>query len=459
MKDLTQGAIGRHLLRMSAAFQLNLFAGTLLSLANIYWLGRLGADAQAAVTLAGILVMLLLSLLPIVNVGAGILIAQAVGAGHRERANAIFNEAFGAALIASALFGAIAWTCRDRFGALIATDPAVAGLIARYFRWFVPSVMVQVPMFVLTSALNFTGNVRVGAVAQLGMVVVNAVLTPLLMFGRFGAAPLGIEGAGLATFLACGVALAALLAYTVRGRTALSLRPRTWLARPRTLAGALKLGLPVGIEGAIAAACLSVVAWWLRPFGAHEQAAFGIGQRVFQAGLIPLLALGQAINVLASQNHGAGLESRVRETLRTGLRYGLTVAPLLLIAFEVAAPWICGRFSGDAAVIAAGSVFLRIVALGLIPMSCAYAAFAVLSGMGNTRAGLCAQAVGAGLTVLVSAIASRMPGFGPPWLWAILAATNGVQAVLGWHFVRKQLGAPGGVAAASTAAFDANAAR
>ncbi|MEO5558421.1 MAG: MATE family efflux transporter, partial [Dokdonella sp.] len=122
MKDLTQGPIKTHLLRMSGAMLLNMLTGTLFSLVNIFWLGRLGATAQAAVTLAAIPIMLLLTLLPIVSVGSGILIAQAVGAKDKARANRIFNEAFGISLLVTAFIGVVAWSNREAFGFLMTPD-------------------------------------------------------------------------------------------------------------------------------------------------------------------------------------------------------------------------------------------------------------------------------------------------------------------------------------------------
>ena len=53
MRDLTTGRIETHLARMSGAILLNMLAGNLFALINLYWLGRLGPHAQAAVTLAG----------------------------------------------------------------------------------------------------------------------------------------------------------------------------------------------------------------------------------------------------------------------------------------------------------------------------------------------------------------------------------------------------------------------
>ncbi|NOT87954.1 MAG: MATE family efflux transporter [Lysobacter sp.] len=440
MKDLTQGRIDVHLLRMSGAMLLNMLMGTLFSLGNIYWLGRLGAQAQAAVTLSGIPMMLLLTLMPVISMGAGILISHAVGAKDQARANRIFNEAFGASMILIAVIGAIAWVQREAFGSLMTSDPGTAALIATYTRWFIPSIVVQLPLFVLAGALEFTGNVRAGTIAQSATVVLNAILTPILMFGWLGMPKLGLTGTGMASFIACSITMLCMLAYFARKDAYLSMRPSIWFSRPKELWGALKIGLPIGIEGGLVAAYLLVIALLLRPFGPVEQAAFGIGHRVFQAALMPLMALSTAACVIVGQSHGAGMGDRVREVLRTSLIIGGIVGPTLLIVFESFAPWICSRFSDDAAVIAAGSVFLRIGALTFIPSSVAYVVFAVLTGMGNTRASLFTQIAYAALVVLPAFALSRLAEFEPRWLWTVMVVAGCVQALMAWYFLRRDFG-------------------
>lgn len=438
MKDLTQGPIKKQLLTMSGAFLLNLLTGTLFSLVNIFWLGRLGATAQAAVTLAAIPMMLLLTLMPIVSVGSGILISHAVGGKDRERANRIFNEAFGASLLVTALIGGVAWFNREAFGFLLTSDPGTVALIAAYTFWFIPSIVVQIPVIVLSGALEFTGNVRAGTIAQSGTVVLNAILAPMLMFGWLGLPPLGVEGAGLASFLACAATMLGLLVYCAREDSYLSIRPSVWLARPKELWGALKIGLPTGMESGVMAVYMLIIALLLRPFGPVEQAAFGIGQRVMQAAFLPLMALSSATCVLVGQNYGARLPGRVHETLRISLLFGLVAAPLLLICFEFLAPWICSNFSSDPAVIAAGALFLRIASLSLIPASAAYAVFAVLSGMGNTKASLYTQITYAALVVIPACALSQLPGFKPSWLWTVMVVAGVAQALIAWHFLRKE---------------------
>lgn len=440
MKDLTQGRIDLHLLRMSGAFLLNMLMGVLFSLANLYWVGHLGAHAQAALVLAGLPVMLLLTLMPVVSVGAGIRIAHAVGAQDQPLAERIFNEAFGAALIGIAIVAAVAWTQRDAVGRLMTGDARTVALIAEYYRWFIPSVVVQLPLFVMAIALEFTGDVRAGTLAQTAVVVLNAVLAPVLMFGWLGLPPLGLTGTGLASFVACGLTMLGLAVYVARPGAYLRLRPAVWLSRPRELWSALKIGLPTGMEGALVAGYLMVIALLLRPFGPEEQAAFGIGHRVFQAALMPLMALSSALGVLVGQSHGAGLHERVRATLRSGLLLGLAVAPVLLAVIEAFAPWICARFSDDAAVIAAGSAFLRIGALTLIPSAIAYVAFAVLAGTGNTRPSLYTQLVYASLVVLPALLLASVPGFAPRSLWWVMVGAGCVQAAMAAYFLRRQFG-------------------
>ena len=439
MKDLTQGRIDAHLLRMSAAILLSMITGAVFSLSNLYWLGRLGAQAQAAATLAGIPVMLLHTGTSIVALGTGILIAQSVGAGDRERANRLFNEALGAIFLVMGVVGAIAWSGRDAAARALSPDAATATMIADYFHWFVPAIVAQMPMFAIAIALEFTGNVRAATVAQTGMAAMNAILTPLLMFGWLGLPQLGISGAGLASLLSCALALGGLVAYSLRREAYLRLRPSVWFRRPTVLGGALKIGLPTGMESGLIALSMLFIAVLLRPFDPVEQAAFGIGHRLFQAALMPLMALSSAVGVVAGQSHGAGLPERVRETLRTGLRIAAIVAPVLLLVFELFAPWICSRFTDDPAAIASGTVFLRIGALTLLPSAFAYVAFGLLSGMGRTGASLYAQAAYLALLVVPAWCLSWHPQFAPTWLWTAMTVAGFGQGLVAALLLRGHL--------------------
>ncbi|UHQ22964.1 hypothetical protein LVB77_20325 [Lysobacter sp. 5GHs7-4] len=442
MQDLTEGPIARHLLKMGGVLLLNALASTVFALINLYWLGRLGPTAQAAVTLAAMPMMLALTLMPVLSMGAGVLLSHAVGAKDHGRVDRIFNEAFGASLIVSALVALVAWSCRDALSHVMTADAATAATIASYYGWFIPSIAVQIPMLVLATMLEFTGNVRAGALAQVGTVALGAVATPVLMFGWLGMPAMGVDGNGAGSLLACSLVMLALLGYLARKDAYLRMRPRLWFAWPQELWSAIKIGIPAGIGSGVVAVSLLAIGLMLRPFGPVEQAGFAVGQRAFQAGLMPLTALTGAICIIVGQNYGAGLRDRVNETLRTGLVFACVLVPVLLLVFESLAPWIGSRFSDDAQVVAASASFMRITAIDFIPLCLANTAFAVLSGMGNTRAGLIAQLLHMVLLVCVAGSLSMLAGFRPVWIWWSMVAAGSTQALMAWWFLRREFGRP-----------------
>jgi Na+-driven multidrug efflux pump len=78
----------------------------------------------------------------------------------------------------------------------------------------------------------------------------------------------------------------------------------------------LVIGLPYRLRVRHDGVYLAFVYAITRPFGAAAQAGFGIGQRIVQAGFMPVVALGFAVAPVAGQNFGAGLADRVKATFK-----------------------------------------------------------------------------------------------------------------------------------------------
>ncbi|HTD29804.1 MAG TPA: MATE family efflux transporter [Xanthomonadaceae bacterium] len=438
MKDLTQGPIVRLLLTVAGTFMVSMIANQLFSLVSIYWVGKLGAHAQAAVILASNPIMIVLAMAPIVSSGAGVLIAQAVGAKDRDRASLIFNEAFGVSLVATTLISGFLWANRSAFGAALTSDHETVAMFALYFRWVVPAMVMQVPMAILGAGLGGTGDIRTSMFFQTGAVILRLIVTPFLLFGWLGVPRLGVEGAGLAAFLVTAVSMIGLLRYFFRANSYLKLHPRLWFVRPRTLWPVLKIGLPTGLEFGVLGFYMLMVTLLLRPFGPDEQAAFGVGQRLLMTGILPLTALAGAASVLASQNYGARLGHRVRESFTATTVLGLTLTPILFAICQIFPHWVCGIFSDDPGVIEGSVRFLRITSFSLFPASVVFASFAVLSGLGNTRASLITAATHAALVLSTAYILAQVRGFNPDWLWELMVAAAFLEMFMALYFVRAE---------------------
>jgi putative MATE family efflux protein len=439
MKDLTQGSVTRQLLGMAGFMMIGMLVQTLYSLVDLYWVGRLGAAAQAAVTLSGNLMMVSMAVSQMLGAGTGALVAQAVGRKDHEEAHHVFNQALGIGLILMVAFALLARLAEQPFARAFSADEQTAVYTADYLFWFIPSMALQFPMMAMGAALRGTGNMKPGTTAQVGSVLLNMVLAPLLIFGWLGMPRLGVAGAGLATFIAVAVATAGLWLYFLRPQTFLKLRPREWPARLETWGRILRIGLPSAVEFGLMFCYMMFVFAVLRRFGAGEQAAFGVGQRLLQSAMMPLLSLSFAASAVAGQNYGARLPQRVRETFAAALRTGVACSLVLVALAQLFPAALVRAFSSEPEVLDGGVEFLHVISLNLPATAVAFASFGVLSGLGNTVPTLISSAARIGLIVVIAGALSLHEGFRPLWLWIISVGATVVQMLLNLYFLRREL--------------------
>src|SRR5450432_3819054 len=216
MKDLTQGSVLKHLIQMAAFLAVSMAVQTLYLLADLYWVGRLGKEAIAAVGVAGNLNMIVLGLTQMLGVGTTTLIAQAAGRKDQPRAELIFNQSLIMAIIVAVGLGVIGFLLRIPYANSLSADAVTATLAKSYLAWFLPSLMLQFPLVTLGSALRATGIVKPAVGLQILSVVLNMVLAPLLVFGLIGLPRLGVSGAALATFISILIADILMVAYFKR---------------------------------------------------------------------------------------------------------------------------------------------------------------------------------------------------------------------------------------------------
>src|SRR5688572_17645109 len=277
MHDLTTGSVTRHLLKTTGFMLVTMIFQTLYFLVDLYWVGRLGKEAVAAVSVCGNLAFIVLAATQMLSVGTTTRVAHAVGRKDHEAAVFAANQSQSLAAASGLLFLAIAMATREWYAKTLAADAPTARLAADYLLWFIPAMALQFPMVSMSAALRGTGNFKPGMIVQTSTVIINIIGAPLLIFGVGTGRPLGVKGAALASFIALIIGTAWLALYFRGTEAYLHFRPREWKPQMREWAGMLKVGLPAGAEFALISVFLFVVYTVSRPFGSAAQAGFGIG--------------------------------------------------------------------------------------------------------------------------------------------------------------------------------------
>jgi Na+-driven multidrug efflux pump len=278
--DMTQGKPRSHVVRVMLFILAGMTIQTLYGLVDIYWVGRLGKEAVAAVALSSNLMFVALAATQMFSVGCVALVSQAAGRKEHEEVQRLFNQAQSLATWAGALFLVAGLALHRTYAEKLSGDAVTAELAGTFLRGFIPALALQFTMIGLGSALRGIGEMKPGLVAQTASVLLNLVLAPFLVFGWGTGRPLGVYGAALATLIATAAAVLGLMVYLVRGKTFLRLRFRDWRPDLTTWRKMLGIGLPAGAEFLLLSITIGVTYAVTRQFGAEAQAGFGIGSRL-----------------------------------------------------------------------------------------------------------------------------------------------------------------------------------
>jgi putative MATE family efflux protein len=439
MQDLTTGPVSRHLLKTSSFMLVTMVFQTLYFLVDLYWVGRLGKEAVAAVGIAGNLMFVVLAITQMLGVGTTALIAHSSGQRNHDRALLVFNQALVFSVLVGALYFIVAMGLRSGYARVQSADAVTARLAGDYLLWFIPATALQFAMVVMGAALRGTGHFKPGMIVQTATVIINIVLAPILIFGWMTHHPLGVAGAAIATFIAVAVGTAWLTLYFLPHDSFLRFTPADWKPAPALWGKVLSIGLPAGAEFALMGVYVFVIYTITRPFGTAAQAGFGIGMRVVQAGFMPVVALGFAVAPVAGQNFGARHADRVRETFRTAVILAAVIMFVFALLCHVATAAMIRVFSSDPQVIAVGTEYLRIVSWNYVASGVVFVCGSMFQALGNTVPSLAASFVRMVLIIVPAFMLARLPGFKLVWIWWIAVAAGTLQVVLNLFLIRREM--------------------
>ncbi|HEV8479568.1 MAG TPA: MATE family efflux transporter [Candidatus Eisenbacteria bacterium] len=437
MQDLTKGSITGHLLKTTSFMLVTMLFQTLYFLIDLYWVGRLGKEAVAAVSISGNLTFIVLAVSQMLGVGTTTLISHAVGQKDRERTQVVFNQSQVLSILVALVFLVLGMSVRTFYCERMAADAETARLAGQYLLWFIPAMTLQFALVSMGAALRGSGNFKPGMIVGTGSIIINMILAPFLIFGWLTHRPLGVAGAALASLIAIVIGTVWYMKYFPKGGF-LEFRPREWKPQFDLWGKLLSIGMPAGAEFGLMSVYLVVIYAVIRPFGASAQAGFGIGMRVIQSAFMPVVALGFSVGPVAGQNVGARLPARVLEAYRMGAILAVSLMGALAILFHIAPAAMIGVFSHDPEVIAVGVDYLKIISWSFFFSGLIYVNSSMFQALGNTIPSMLASFTRIVLVAVPAVLLSRQPGFELRWIWYLSVATIGLQLVLSSLFLRRE---------------------
>ena len=387
-EDITEGSLSRALLSIATPLVLQHLVLVGNQIADLFWVGRIGENAVAAVGLTAPLVGFLGITSFIAYMGGQVAMSQRVGAGEYQDATEVWLHSLYVVVGIGVLLAAVFVPAAPLFVSLLGASDAVAAFAIIYLQTLAIAYIFSGMSDTVEAAFLAWGDSRTSVVVNVTAILINIVLDPFLIFGWWVFPELGIQGAALATLVGYLIGFLFGLAIAFSGRREFRIDSLPLSFQRGKIFEIFVIGLPkAGQETARHAARLVMVAVVSFTAGGAGLAAYTVGSRVATIAFVPAIALGSAATSIVGQNLGAAHPDRASRATWLSVAVGTGLIGVLGVVQWLYPALLANLFVPDlsAAGLALSTDYLRILAYGYWALGAIYTVEAGFNGASKTQ--------------------------------------------------------------------------
>lgn len=405
------------------------------SIADKLFMGRLGVDALAIVTVVHEIRLALMTILVAFSVGAAAIIGRAIGASNKAEAGQALRQTVLISVLIGSVFGAIVAIFAPQLLQSIGYRTTASSFSdgVSYLRWSMLAVPSLFTLVIGNTVFGVLGESRRALQVISVAVALNIVFDFILIFGKFGAPEMGVSGGGAALCISQTIATVLFIVFLSRTQLSDSLSGH-WLPDFSMLRRILHVGLPASARQAVVALSgITIQALLLRtPSGADAGAAHGIGVLVESLAFLPGNAFASTAGTFVSQNIGARNLERAKSAALLSVGQAVLTMTIAGSIFGIFAGAISHVMlpsnAGNAVELATRYLHLMAFIQPVVAVNLVLAG--VLSSAGDTRTPRTVTFVTTGLRVLAAFVLSSYTSLGVMGIWWGIAVTPVVSMAL-----------------------------
>lgn len=368
---------------------------TLLTLVNLFWIGHLGTVAVAAVSVCGNILFIVFGLSTIVHTGALAIVSRRVGSGSIGAAHAAVRHAVLLGGVLGVVVALLGWLAAPATVGFFGAGADVEALAISYLRIM---YIAQAPLFIsvaLSACYQAGGDTRTPMLINVGVVLANGFADPFFIFAPrqvrlagvdIGWLGWGVDGAAIAAVITGLVGCIGFLTFSVlRQRPFPTPAGGAERINPDLLWHMLRIGTPASISMVARPLSTFLLLKVIASFGTAAIAAFGIAMRSFGVSWIPYSGINVAVSALVGQSLGAHRAHEAERVVRRGLVVSTALGVFFCLLYRSTASDIIRAFDHEPDVVAAGTSFLQMIALGWLFSGPMLPLGSAMNGAGDTK--------------------------------------------------------------------------
>lgn len=383
--DYTSIGLRRAIFLLAVPMILELVMESTFALADIYFVGKLGASAVATVGLTETYLFLLYSIGMGLSMAVTAVIARRIGEKSEEDAGVSAVQSIILALLASLPFAIGGIFFSKELLALMGADEWALKEGYRYTQWMLGGNAVIMLLFVINAIFRGAGDAAIAMRVLLVSNGINIILDPLFIFGLGPVPAMGIEGAAIATNIGRGVGVLFQLWLLFNGGKHIRLLKEHLRVNTRALKNIFKTSI-----GGIGQMIVAMTAWIflmrvLADVSSEAVAGATITIRIMMFTMMPAFGLANAAATLVGQNLGAERPDRAESSVWKVGVYNMTFLIGVSLIYFFFNEDLMRIFSDNPDVIAIGGEWMQILSYSYFVYGWWMVSTSAFNGAGDTR--------------------------------------------------------------------------
>ena len=363
--DLLKDNIPKLVRKLAVPAMVGTLFQTLYNVVDTYFAGKISPEALSALSKSFPIYFIIIATSIGVTVAGTSLIGNSIGEKNNKKALNYFSHIIYYGIIISIFITFLGLYFSKKVFFLMGSTEEVVSLGLEYTDIIYSGSVLFILVVSLNSLLHAEGDTKTYRNVLVLSFLLNIILNPILIFGFLFIPAFGVKGIGIATIISQFLSFVIILLKVLKNERIKNITNEHLLPKILFFKNIFFQSMPITVSICGYALAAAIIFTYVGQSGEYAVAGYGVGTRIEQVVLLPILGINTAIISIIAQNYGANNLYRIKETYFTAIKYAFVIMITAGVLVFLSASIITSFFSSDAEVIEYGKRYLKISAFVL----------------------------------------------------------------------------------------------
>lgn len=384
-RDFTKGSISEAIILLAIPMVLEMGMESVFAVVDVFFVGKLGADAIATVGLTEAMMTLVYTVSIGLSIGVMAMVARRIGEKNPEGAATVAVQGLVIGAFVSLSIGIIGILFAPQLLGLMGASESVIATGSNFTRVMLGGNAVVVFLFLINAVFRGAGNAAIAMRVLWLANIINIILDPCLIFGLGPFPELGVTGAAIATTIGRGTGALFAFSNLFRSNSRVPVRLEHFKIEPSVIKSLIRLSSSGTFQVLVHTASWILIVRIISTFGEKAVAGYTIGIRVILFALLPSWGMSNAAATMMGQSLGAKKPERAEKAVWLAGFYNMCFLGLIGLVFVIFPNQIVKWFTNDPEVFGYGVSCLRTIAFGFLFYAYGMVLTQSFNGAGDTQ--------------------------------------------------------------------------